>query len=520
MTFKKQSKKINLEAIRSEILAKDALKRVRKTGGNPFALPVTRGCSEQTRLAMDESLKQGCAFDSFSDSLMGHTAEWGQFPTESFIGYGALQQIAQNGMIRNCIKTVADDVTRQWITIKGGDDSDAEKVERLQRLQEDKYHLRELFNKAIAKVGFMGGAFIFIRTEGDDGDTPDLSLPLRLNNNCAELEEGSNLGFVVVDPINVSPLEYNTTDPLRSDYFTPQRWFVLGRNVHASRLVTMYANEPPQLLKPAYNFLGIPQAQILWDYVMHWNACRVTAQEMMRKMSLLIYYTNAQERMASMNGVSELDTVMQMLQHYRDNNSIFLANSDTDRVDNVQVGIGGVTDVVRQAQEMIAAVNRTPAVKLFGISPSGFNATGESDLRNYNDHIKSQQELYRPAVTRCLKAIQLATFGEIDPKITFDWNELDMDNEASQAGTFNARVTAISTLLDRNVISAEEARDAIKTEKSGHLDFLSDEAPRPQDGDLKTDTGEGSDLLAKLKEQFGVKHEEEKHDETHNSEGH
>ena len=202
--------------------------------------------------------------------------------------------------------------------------------------------------------------------------------------------------------------------------------------------------------------------------------------------------------MSSPDGIQMMDAVMEMLQHYRDNNSVFLANSETDRVENIQTSVGGVEQIVRQAQEMIAAVNRTPAVKLFGISPSGFNATGESDIRNYNDHLRSQQELYREQIQRCLNAIQLQLWGEIDPGISFAWNELDMDNESAQSMNFNARVTALATLKDRNIISAEEMRQAIRSESAAHLDFLSDDLPEETEGDLLTDDG-SQDILDALR---------------------
>ena len=212
-----------------------------------------------------------------------------------------------------------------------------------------------------------------------------------------------------------------------------------------------------------------------------------------------------QSRMGTYGGVQELDDVMEVLQHYRNNDSVFVADKDQDQVDNVQTSVGGVQEIVRQAQEMIAAINRTPAVKLFGISPSGFNATGESDIRNYNDHIRSQQELFRPAIQTCLNIIQLTTWGEIDDSITFEFNELNLDNESSQAMNFNTRVTALATLKDRNAISAEEMRQAIRNEDSSHLAFLGDEVPEPDEGDLMTDN-ESGDLLASL---FGKKQQEQ-----------
>ena len=115
----------------------------------------------------------------------------------------------------------------------------------------------------------MGGAFIFVDT-GED----DLTLPLAVNDLSAELKgKDASVKFIVVDPVNVSPIDYNCIDPLRDDYMKPRMWQVLGRRVHASRLITFIENQPPILLKPNYNFLGIPQAQLLWDYVMHFNAC-------------------------------------------------------------------------------------------------------------------------------------------------------------------------------------------------------------------------------------------------------
>lgn len=54
---------------------------------------------------------------------------------------------------------------------------------------------------------------------------------------------------------------------------------------------------------------------------------------------------------------------------------------------------------------------------------------------------------------------------------------------------FNARVTALSTLKDRNVISAEELRQAVRMDENSRLSFLSDELPEPEEGDLFSDDG-------------------------------
>ena len=459
-----------------------------------FGPPVTLGASEEERLAQDEALAESGLYGAIYKSLQQHAYELGQYPVTSFIGYGALQQIAQNGMIRACVQTVADDITREWIQITGSDD--AEKVEALQNLQEKKYKLRTIFHEAATLTGYMGGAFIYV-----DTGTEKPELPLRFTNESAELEQGKTLRFVVIDPVNVSPGDYNASNPLRRDYMRPKYFWVLGTKVHASRLLRLYDNPPPTLLQPAYNFLGIPQAQILWDYVMHWNQCRVYTADLVRKVSLLVFQTSTDDIFNSPNGVQLFDIRMKALQRYRDNNAIFVCDKDAENVMNVQTTIAGCTDVVRQSLEMIAAINRTPAVKLLGISPSGFNATGESDIRNYYDYIRSKQELRREALTTCLKAIELVEFGQIDPDLTFEFKELSKEDEASAAMTAQSRASTLATLAQLQAISAEEMREAVKNEPAMHLAFLSDEAPEGDPEDIEGLLGDLNDATEALNAQ-------------------
>ena len=466
----------------------DSLGKVREA----FRLPVTMGAPKEEREALDMAFDAAGGYSTIFESLQQHAYDMGQFPVTSFIGYGALQQIAQNGMIRACVQTVADDITREWIEVKGGDDTPQEDVHRLEDLLESKYHLKELFHSVAATVGYMGGAFIFIDT-GAEGE--DLSLPLRISSLSAEMSEGMALRFTLVDPVNVTPGDYNASNPLRPDYMQPKWWWVLGQKVHTSRMIPVFDNPPPLLLRPSYNFLGIPQAQILWDYVLHWNECRIYTANLLKKISLLVFKTDVTGALSTAGGVQAIDTKMQMLGRYRDNDSVAVCDKTDEDIANVQTSIAGCTDIVRQSLEMIAAINRTPAVKLLGISPSGFNATGESDLKNYYDHIRTKQETLRPAVEQCLKAIEIAETGKIDPSITFDFRLLGTDNDSAKAMNAQTRINTLGAALDRQVISPEEMRQAVKADPDMGLDFISDEMPDMGDPQqMQTDEPDASGL--------------------------
>lgn len=445
-----------------------------------FALPITMsGVSKDEYKEMNMAFDSAGGFNAIYESLTQHAYDLGQYPITSFVGYGVLQQIAQQGLIRACIQTVSDDLSRKWIKIDGCDDP--EKLEKIEN-ELKKLHIKDLFHKAVTTTGYMGGAFIFIDT-GED----DLTLPLAINDLSAELKDGARVKFVVVDPVNVSPIEYNCIDPLRDDYMRPRMWQVLGRRVHASRLLTFVENQPPMLLKPNYNFLGIPQAQILWDYVMHFNQTRASTARLLEKISLLVVQTDMDAVLSDEHGIELFDAKMEFLERYRNNDSVFVCDKESEGVMNVQTTIAGCTDVVRQALELIACINRTPAVKLLGISPSGFNATGESDLKNYYDYISSKQELYREQIQTIINVIQLVEFGTIDPAITFKFEPLNEENKASQAMTAQTKIGALTQLVDRQAMSAEELRTAVREDEDLGLSFLDEEMPEELENATQTD---------------------------------
>lgn len=470
-----------------------------------YAPPLTLGAPEDVRVACDHQLAESGVY-----SLLQHSIALGQMPQAQFLGYAALQQISQNALIRACVETVTDDMTRNWISLKrtgaAGKAGKTERVEYLERMgltdtdanadaaaqlaqiasELDNLHLQQIFHDAAALVGYMGGCLIFIDT-GASGE--DLTLPLHIGQASAELQADRPLRFVPVDPVNVFPGIYNSLSPLREDYFRPRTWWVLGQEVHHTRLLRLVANEVPVLLKPAYNFLGIAQAQILLDYVMHFQDCRLSSQRLLGKFSLTVMKSDSYGAWLDEGAREEIDRRVMALVQHRSNDGVLLIDKEHEDVVKLETPIGGVTDIVRQSLEILAAVNRTPAVKLLGISPSGFNATGESDIRNYYDHIKSQQEkLLRSALETVLKILQIRLFGEIDESITFDFAPLSEADQAAEANTQKVRADTMAVLLDRNVVSPEECRLALANDPDSIFpDIDAEELPDPPEDEM----GEG-----------------------------
>ena len=444
----------------------------------------TLGAPENVRIAMDSAMEQAGFY-----SLMQHGLDLGMYGGMSnFLGYAALQNIAQNGLIRACVETVADDMTRNWIelTRKGEmDDADGngqdDALEALSKAMDD-LELQKVMHEACSMVGYYGGCLLFLDT-GATGS--DLLNPLNLNPDYSieAREKGFLKAVRPIDPINIFPGTYNASNPLAADYYAPKTWWVLGQQVHSSRLLRLVANEVPLIYKPSYNFLGIPQAQILWDYVMHFQQNRDSANRLLNKFSMLVFKTSMGDIFNGGADFGQLDARMQILTRNQSNDGVFAIDKEAEDVVKVETPLSGVVDIVRQSLETLAAMNRTPAVKLLGISPSGFNATGESDLRNYYDHVLSQQEkVLRAPIKAMLDILQISLTGTFDSGINFDFRPLSEDDKNATAMTQQVKINSLCALLDRDVVAVEEVRKVLAEDPDSGLNNIDpDDVPAPRD---------------------------------------
>lgn len=335
-----------------------------------YRVPNTLGNQEIVR-AMDSKLDSSGFY-----GLIRHSMEEGTLPCQGFVGYGFLQNIAQSGLLRACIDTIADDMTKE------GFEGDSQILEAFEA-----FKIQDLLHQATASTLYYGGCLIFIDTEATD-----YSIPLNLSEHSGEAKHGFIKGFRVVEPVTITAAEYQCINPLRDDYMVPKSWYCNGIKVHSSRVIRVVQNEPPTLLKPAYNFFGIPHAQLLWDYIAHYQKNRNSANRLLDKVSMIVFKTNMAEMLSSNDIFSgnEFDNRMQFLAEKANSDSVLALDKETEDVVRLEASLSGVTDIVKQSLEAICCINRTPAVKLLGQSPMGFS-TGDADLQNYYDFIESQQ---------------------------------------------------------------------------------------------------------------------------------
>jgi uncharacterized protein len=406
-------------------------------------------------------------------------------------GYPYLAELAQRPEYRRISETIAREMTRKWITLTAvGDDDKTKEIARLEAAFK-KYHVQDLFRRASELDGFFGRAQIYIDTGASD-DPDELKTILRRNK--AKIGKGRLRGLRVIEPIWSYPTGYNADDPLREDYYRPKSWYIRGREVHTSRLLTFVSREVPDLLKPAYSFGGLSMSQMAQPYVENWLRTRQSVSDLLHSFSVSVLSTNMAATYAE-NGTTGLINRAKMFNMLRDNRSLMMLDKEQEEFANVSAPLGTLDHLQAQAQEQMASVSGIPLVVLLGITPSGLNASSDGEVRTFFSYIESQQEqFYTPHLNRILEIIQLSELGEIDPGITFKFNPLwQLDEEKSAAVRKQNADTAIE-YINAGVLSPLEERTRIAADEGSLYPSLDvNDLPEPPGDPGMGDPGMGGD---------------------------
>ena len=418
----------------------------------------------QHRLAMDEQAAPAYAYACQAFEGMG------------FYGYPRLAELAQVAEYRQMAGRLASEMTRKWIKLKSSGNSDKSKRIKAINAALLRFNVRELFRECAENDGFFGRCQLFVNIK-DVVAGSELEKPLVLDSR--KIAKGDLRGFRVVEPITTYPGDYNSTNPLRADYFAPTTWYVMGQKIHATRLMMFASRTLPDMLKPAYNFGGISLSQLAQPAVDNWLRTRDNAGKLLRNFSTVCYGTDLASLLNGGAGETVLDRA-KLFTKMRDNLGLMILDKDREQFFEIHTPLSGVDKLQAQAQEHMAAVAQTPLVVLLGITPSGLNASSDGEIRVFYDYVKDMQEiLFRGPLEDVIKLVQLNEFGEIDESITFDFEPLYQMNEAEQARIRKADADAGIEYIGAGVISPLEERKRLAADPASGYSELDVEAELP-----------------------------------------
>lgn len=427
----------------------------------------------------------------------------------SFQGYPHLAQMMQRAEFRKPVDVIAKECTREWIKFRSkkqtddnGDDKDAAK--RISEIETafKAFNVRDIIGEQIRHGLGYGIGHVWADVGGLGFGATSQETPLRANENG--MKKGSLARFKNIEPIWTTPANYNSDTPLRENYYEPSVWWVQGSRVHASRMKQMVPFPVSQMLMPAFNFGGLSLTQQLKTYVHNFLRLRNSVSSIAANFSKLVLLTDMFGNMSTPQHADygdinprSLTGRASLLQSISDGQDTIVADKEKEDAKILATPLGGLNELLAQAMEAMASIPGIPLVKLFGIQPTGLNASSDGEIRVFYDEIAAwQQDQIEPTLRWMFHLIQIHLWGKIDPDLDYEFVHLwQMDEkQAAEVEKLKADTDAVNIVSCK--ITPDEAREREATDDMSIYRNVNLSGPAPERPD-DLDDGSMTGLLSK-----------------------
>lgn len=360
-------------------------------------------------------------FDSWRNALTGLGTARDKVTATLF---GAVLQIDDDqltalfhgdDMARKIVRLPVQEMVRKgWDFTVGEDVQAADALDKAMRDIGARWHLRDA-----AQWGRLyGGAAIIVGA--DDGLDP--VKPLN--------EDGiQSIKFLsVVDKRYMFPARMQG-DPFSSGFGKPEIWQITpqfggrSRQVHASRVILFGGAPTDDQERARLSGWDYSVLQAVYDEIRRFENAWQASEHLMSDASQGIFTIKGLLSMIAGGNQKELQTRMELVDLHRSIARSIMVDADAgESFHRDQISFQGIATMLDKFMLRMSAAADIPVTILMGQSPSGMNATGESDFRWFYDNVQTMQENdLRPRLERLTRLVLLAKDGPTGGVEPDDW---------------------------------------------------------------------------------------------------
>ena len=383
----------------------------------------------------------------------------------------------ESWIVRRIIDVIPADMLKNWITITSGLDPNVEK--RLS-LTLRRTQLIDKLKRGMQWGRLYGGALgvMLVKHQGYD-----LSQPLQLD----WIMPGDFAGLLIFDRWNgVNPSSELIEDISDPDYGYPKYYTVTDPagggsvKIHHSRVVRFTGNTLPFWEEIAEMQWGASVVESIFDELrkrdnVSWNIAQLTFMANIRVLKM----QDLGQLLAATDNESQAELLRTLeAQNMLLNNMGMQVMDAADGLETHQYTFGGLADCYQQFIMDISGAAEIPVTRLFGRSPSGLNATGESDLQNYYDMIAEKQESYlRPILNKVLPPFIISTLGSLPDDFDFEFDPVAEPSDKERADLAKCGTDNVVAAYNAGLISQRTALKELKqqSERTGVWTNITDE---------------------------------------------
>lgn len=395
--------------------------------------------------------------------------------TRDFATLNALYR--ESWIVRRIVDVIPSDMLKNWITITSGIEPG---VEKKLSLALRRTQLIDKLKRGMQWGRLYGGALgiMLVKHQGND-----LTTPLRLD----YIMPGDFAGLLIFDRWNgVSPSSELVDDVSDPEYSYPKYYTISDPTngsmvqIHHSRCIRFPGNLLPYWEELSELQWGSSVIEPVMDELkkrdnVSWNIAQLTFMANLR----ILKMEDLGQLLASTDAISqrELYNTIQSQNILMSNMGLQIMDAK-DSMETHQYTFSGLSEVYQQFIMDIAGAAEMPVTKLFGRSPAGLNATGESDLQNYYDMIAEKQESYlRPILNKVLPPFIISALGGMPDDFDFEFDPVAEPSDKERAELAKTGTDNVVAAFNAGLISQRMALQELKqqSERTGVWTNITDE---------------------------------------------
>jgi len=416
--------------------------------------------------------QQALILDSYVNSLKGLGSLATSTPRTVYsAGEATIESYAQlyehNWLARRVVQIFPDDALRARPEIEGVEKAEADRIwTEYDRLNASLVCPQGVVAQGLYQGRALGGAAILLGYK--TGQPEDPAPPVGKGTQCYWWDAVPWADLQVVQ---------REDDRNLPGYGQPRLLKVAGEHsrrgevFHVSRLVPCEGLPraiPRQSdLTPWLSVLQ-PVGEALEGYGLAWESVNLLLQEAsvgVMKMAGMI-------RMITSQDSTSIEARQRFLTEGRSvARTIFLDPEFDEEFTRTEVSFAGVPQILEQQQMQVCGAAQIPATRLFGRSPAGENATGESDMRIFYDEVAAyRRRAVQPKQTRLLSEIA-------GRPVQLKYPPLKAMTEAERATLRFNFAQADEKYFDLGVVTSDEIRASRAADGSLGVDVEAGSAP-------------------------------------------
>ena len=419
--------------------------------------------------------------DGFSDVMRLYRSQTAQTGEVWIPDYDLAEKYQYNGLFSKIIDRPAEEALKHGMEYNV---SDADLREFLDDAL-DRLDWEEKAVTAIRWARLFGGSIIVMLLDDGGG----LEEPVNWQD-VRSVEELRVYERAIVQP---DPDTYRTG---KAEYFDVSSTYGGTFRVHRSRcLVFKNGSLPEYGAAQQYYYWGLPEYIRIHKDLSRALKTHTNAANMIEKSVQPVYkQKNLQSTLAAEGGDTAVLKRLNVIDQARGMLNSIAVDMDGEDYDFKTFQMTGAKEILESTCNLLSAVTCIPQTILFGRSPAGENATGESDLENYYNFVEGiQKRMLKKNIRTLIKAIVQAGVydgsienpGNIKPTFKPLWSLSETEKatvELTKAQRAQVAAQTAQLYIDMQAIQPEEVRQALaKDEQVDVESILDNQTENPQE---------------------------------------